>query len=217
MLESWLVGNTRFRSEELRDYEIGYRTQWSKDVSLDVTAFLSFYRHLGTFEPQIPNVLVGPRGVLVMAPVFSDNKGHSTNYGSEVALNWKVNSRWRVEPGYSFLRVNTHLDPTSVDTNLVTLAGNVPPHTLQVRSFLNLSSKLQWDHTLYWKQKLPNGSIPSYARLDSRLAWKLSESTEISLVGQNLLRPGTVEFGETFNLVATPARRSVFGKITWTF
>jgi iron complex outermembrane receptor protein len=217
LLETRLLGNPRFRSEELRDYEIGYRTQWTRNVSLDVTAFLSFYRHLGTFEPQVSNVLVGPAGVLVMAPVFSDNKGSATTYGSEVALNWKVNSRWRVEPGYSFLRVDAHLDPTSGDTGLVTLAGNASPHTVQVRSFLNLSSKLQWDHALYWMQKLPNGLTPSYARLDSRLAWKLNESTEFSLVGQNLLRPGIVEFGDTFNLVPTLAQRSVFGKITWTF
>jgi outer membrane receptor protein involved in Fe transport len=217
MVTSRVFGNPRFRSEELRDYEVGYRTQWTKNISLDVTAFLSFYRHLGTFEPQTPTILAGPGGVLVMAPVFSDNKGHSTNYGSEVALNWKVNSRWRMEPGYSFLRVNARLDPTSSDSSLATLAGNAPPHTLQFRSFLNLSSRLQWDHTLYWMQNMPNGTIPSYARLDSRLAWKLGESTEISLVGQNLLRPGIVQFGETFSLVGTPAQRSVFGKITWSF
>jgi iron complex outermembrane receptor protein len=216
-LETRVLGNPRFRSEELRDFEIGYRAQWTKSVSLDITGFLSLYRHLGTIEPQIQTVLAVPGGILVLAPVLTDNKGSSTDYGSEVALNWKVNSRWRIEPGYSFLRIEAHLDPTSADTSLVTLAGNAPPHTLQFRSFLNLSSKLQWDHTLYWMQKLPNGSIPSYARLDSRLAWKLNESMEFSLVGQNLLRPGIVEFGETFNLVATPAQRSVFGKITWTF
>jgi iron complex outermembrane receptor protein len=217
MLETRVLGNPSFHSEELRDYEIGYRTQWTKNVSLDITGFLSFYRHLGTVEPLAPVILAGPGGVVVMVPVLSDNKGSSTNYGSEVALNWKVNSRWRVEPGYSFLRVNAHLDPTSADTSLITLAGNSPPHRFQVRSFLNLSSRLQWDHTFYWMQKLPNGSLPSYARLDSRLAWKLGEFTEISLVGQNLLRPRTVEFGDTFNLVGTPAQRSFFGKITWSF
>jgi len=217
MLETRVLGNPRFHSEELRDYEIGYRTQWTKNVSLDVTGFLSFYRHLGTVEPQSPIVQAGPAGIVVIVPVLSDNKGSSTNYGTEIALNWKVSTRWRVEPGYSFLRVNTHLDPTSGDTSLITLGGNAPPHTFQVRSLLNLSSRLQWDHTLYWMQKMPNGLTPSYARLDSRIAWKLGESTEISLVGQNLLRPRTVQFGDTFNLLGTPAQRSVFGKITWSF
>jgi iron complex outermembrane receptor protein len=217
MLESRVLGNPRFRSEELRDYEIGYRAQWTKNVSLDLTGYLSSYRHLATVEPQAPVILAGAGGVVVTVPILSDNKGSSTNYGTEVALNWKVNSRWRVEPGYSFLRVNAHVDPTSGDTSLASLAGNSPPHTFQVRSLLNLSSRLQWDHTVYWMQKLPNGSIPSYARLDTRLAWKLGEFTEISLVGQNLLRPGTVQFGDTFNLVGTPAQRSVFGKITWSF
>ena len=217
MMESRVMGNPHFRSEELRDYEVGYRTQWTRNVSLDVTAFLSFYRHLGTFEPQPPTFMAGPAGLLVLVPVFADNKGSSTNYGSEVALNWKVNSRWRVEPGYSFLRVDAHLDPTSTDTSLLAQAGNAPPHTFQVRSLLNLSSKLQWDQTVYWMQKMPNGTVPSYASLDTRLAWKLGESVEISLVGQNLLRPGILQFGDTFNPVVTPAQRSVFGKITWSF
>ena len=217
MLETRILGNPRFRSEELRDYEIGYRTQWTKNVSLDVTAFLSSYRHLGTTEPQIPTFLAGPGGVVVLVQVFPDNKGRSTNYGTEATLNWKVNSRWRVEPGYSFLRVNTHLDPTSSDSTFVARAGNAPPHTLQVRSFLNLSSRLQWDHALYWMQKLPNGSVPGYTRLDSRLAWKLGESTEISLVGQNLLRPGSLQFADPYHIVGTPDQRSVFGKITWSF
>lgn len=217
MLQTRVLGNPRFRSEELRDYEIGYRTQFTRNVSLDVTGFLSFYRHLGTDEPLAPAILAGPGGVVVMVPVLSDNKGYSTNYGTEVALNWKVSSRWRIEPGYSFLRVNAHVDPTSGDTSLAGRAGNSPPHTFRVRSLLNLSSRLQWDHTIYWMQKMPNGSVPSYASLDSRLAWKLGESTEISLVGQNLLRPGTVQFGDTLNLVGTPAQRSVFGRIAWSF
>jgi iron complex outermembrane recepter protein len=217
MLESRVIGNPHFRSEELRDFEIGYRSQWTKNVSLDVTGFLSFYRHLGTFEPQTPTFLAGPEGVVVMVPIISDNKGSSTNYGTEVAVNWKVNSRWRVEPGYAYLRIDARLDPTSGDTTFLALAGNTPPNTFQVRSFLNLSSRLQWDQTVYWMQRMPNGTIPSYARLDTRLAWKLSGSTEISLVGQNLLRPGIVQFGDTFNLVGTPAPRSVIGKITWSF
>jgi iron complex outermembrane recepter protein len=217
MLETRILGNPRFRSEELRDYEIGHRTQWTKNVSLDVTAFLSSYRHLGTSEPQNPTILAGPGGVVVLVPVFPGNKGRATNYGSEAALNWKVTSRWRVEPGYSFLRVKTRVDPTSGDINLVNRAGNAPPHTLQVRSFLNLSSRLQWDHALSWMQKLPNGSVPGYARLDSRLAWKLGESTEISLVGQNLLRPGSLQFADTYHIPGTTAQRSVFGKITWSF
>src|SRR5471030_3232514 len=85
-LESRVFGNPHFRSEELRDYETGYRAQWTRSLSLDVTAFLSFYRHLGTIEPQAPAFLAGPAGVVVMVPILSDNRGSSTNYGTEVAL-----------------------------------------------------------------------------------------------------------------------------------
>jgi hypothetical protein len=45
----------------------------------------------------------------------------------------------------------------------------------------------------------------------------LGERTEISLVGQNLLRPRSLEYADSFQIVAAQARRSVFGKITWAF
>jgi iron complex outermembrane receptor protein len=53
--------------------------------------------------------------------------------------------------------------------------------------------------------------------LDTRLAWKPVEKIEISLVGQNLLRPRFLEFSDTAQIAASQVERSVFGKITWAF
>jgi iron complex outermembrane receptor protein len=57
-----LNGSTNFRSEELRDIEAGYRAQWTQKLSLDATAYVSFYRRLSTMEMQAPRVIVGPSG-----------------------------------------------------------------------------------------------------------------------------------------------------------
>jgi len=53
--------------------------------------------------------------------------------------------------------------------------------------------------------------------LDLRLGRHLSDATEISLVGQNLLRPRTLEFGDSQNVIGTQAVRSVYGQILWRF
>jgi iron complex outermembrane receptor protein len=219
-VESRLYGNPRQRSEELRDYEVGYRAQWSKSVSLDLTGFLSFYRHLTTYEPQQLTMLPAPGGVpggLMIAPELYDNRARSVNYGSEAAINWNVTRRWRVSPSYSFLHINTRLDSGSNDTSAIPLSGNSPRHMFQIRSWLNLSRRVEWGQTLYWAQAFPNGTIPAHTRLDSRLAWRASESTEFSVVGQDLLRPRIMEFGDTFNIVGTQTERSIYGKVTWTF
>jgi iron complex outermembrane recepter protein len=60
------------------------------------------------------------------------------------------------------------------------------------------------------------GTVPSYFGLDSRLAWRLNASLELSVVGQNLLHARHIEYG-----FPSPTReqivRSVFGTITWAY
>ena len=48
-----------YKPEELRDYELGYRSELTKTLSLDVATFLSFYHHLETIEPQAPIIIPG--------------------------------------------------------------------------------------------------------------------------------------------------------------
>jgi iron complex outermembrane receptor protein len=211
-----LVPNPHFLSEQVRDYETGYRRQWDKRLSLDADVFLSFYRDLSTFEPQAPVFVPGPISVLEI-PIAYGNKGRATDYGGELSLNWSVNSRWRIGPGYSLIHINYWLEPSSGDVYTVSLSGNTPRNTIQMRSSVNLTPRLEWDQTVYWSQGFPNGTIPSHARVDTRLAWKAGESVEVSLTGQNLLRPSFLEFGDFEEVVGTEAPRSLIGKITWRF
>jgi iron complex outermembrane receptor protein len=212
-----LYGSPHFRSEELRDFEIGYRAEWTRRLSFDADAFLSFYDHLSTLEPQSPVIDASSLPVRIEIPVVYGNLGRATNYGGEASLRWIASSRWRIEPGYAWLHINPRLDPRSADTLSRSLALDTPQHSFQVRSLMNVTRGLEWGQTLYWTGRLADGSVPGHARLDSRLAWRLGERTEISLVGQNLLRPRFLEFSDTFQLVAAQAQRSVFGKITWAF
>jgi iron complex outermembrane receptor protein len=212
-----LYGNPHFQSEELRDVEIGYRAEWTRRLSFDADTFLSFYRHLETleFQPQVVNASSLP--VRVEIPLVYGNLGRATSYGGELSLSWTANSRWRFEPGYALLHINQRLAPWSTDVLSRINALDTPYHTFQVRSLLNVARGLEWGQTLYWTGRLADGSVPSHVRLDSRLSWRLGEQTEISLVGQNLLRPRSLEYADSFQIVAAQARRSVFGKITWAF
>ena len=76
---------------------------------------------------------------------------------------------------------------------------------------------MEFDQSIYYTARLPGGSIPGHARLDLRLARRIGESMEISLVGQNLLRPRTLEYGDSSGVLGTDAVRSVYAKIAWRF
>ena len=211
-----LSGNPRIKDEELRDYELGYRTEFTKTVSLDVATFLSFYHHLQTAEPQ-PMVVIPGSPVQFVIPLQYDNKAHAVTYGGEVSVRWNPASRWRISPGYSYLHGTIRQDPSSQGLASDNLASGFPQNMFQIRSSLNLGRRTEFDQSLYYTARLPGGSIPGHARLDLRLARRLGEGAEISLVGQNLLRPRSTEYGDSFAVIGTQAVRSVYGQIRWRF
>ena len=138
-------------------------------------------------------------------------------YGGELALTWKVSSRWRIAPGYSYLHASLRQDPGTLGLATATLSTDFPQNTAQIRSLLTLPRQMEFDQSLYYTARLPGGSIPGYARLDLRLSRRIGERTEISLVGQNLLRSRTLEYGNSAGVIGTESVRSVFGKLTWRF
>jgi outer membrane receptor protein involved in Fe transport len=211
-----LTGNPNLKAEEIRDYEVGYRSELTKTLSLDVATFLSFYRSLETTEPGTPGIVPGSP-VQIIIPATFENKARATNYGGEVSLNWNANSRWRISPGYSYLHANLYRDPSSQGSLTSSIATDFPQNTFQIRSLVNLSRRMDFDQSLYYTARLPGGNIPGHARLDLRLSRRIGESTEVSLVGQNLLRSRSLEYGDSAHLVGTQTVRSVYGKITWRF
>ncbi len=211
-----LEGNPLLKAEGLRDYELGYRSELTKTLSLDVASFLSFYRHLETIEPQSPVVIPGSPLVIEIPEVY-ENEAQARTYGGELALTWKASSRWRLVPGYSYLHALVRQDPASTGLTTATLSTDFPQNTFQVRSLLTLPWKVEFDQSLYYTARLPGGVVPGHARVDIRLARRFGERTEISVVGQNLLRPRSLEYGDSTGVIGTESVRSVFGKITWRF
>jgi hypothetical protein len=76
---------------------------------------------------------------------------------------------------------------------------------------------MEFDQSLSWTSGLSYCSVPSHTRFDVRLSRRLGESVELIVAGQNLLRPGTMEYPDVGRLVATQARRNVHGAIVWRF
>ncbi len=212
-----LSGNPNAKAEQLRDFEAGYRAQVNQRLSLDFTGFLSFYKHLETAEPQAPFFALFPGPPHLVFPSIFDYQAHARDYGAEFFANWNVTDHWRLSPGLTLLNMSVVRDPGSQDSTVEQTPGYSPRRQFQVRSMLDLTHSLEWDQTIGYVSALPAGNIPAYVRLDTRFGWRLGESLEISIVGQNLLRPRHAEFPDTLGFDHTLIERSVFGKIIWHF
>lgn len=215
-----IVPNTDLHAEELRDLETGYRAQVNDRISFDFAAFLSFYSSLETQDVGSPYVTSGDGMSYVVVPARIGDFGNGRTYGGEVFANWNASRKWRITAGYSFLQVDLDLAPGSANRRLVENANSSPGNQAQVRSFLNLTHRLDWDSSVAYVGALADGAsgtTPAYARLDSRLGFRIGEAAEVSVVGQNLLTPRHLEFYYVYPVNPVEIERSVFGRITWRF
>ncbi len=212
-----LLGSHTVKEEELLDFEAGYRAQVSKRLLLDFTAFGSHYLGLLTQEPDTPYFTLDPAPPHLVLPSYFRNLAHANNYGGEVFASWDVTNRWQLSPGFSFLQMKIGLDPSSRDTSAHTTVGYSPKHQAQLRSTLDLPHGLEWDTSAYFVGALRHGPVPSYTRLDTRLGWRVGESLEFSVAGQNLLTPRRFEFRDGLQVHVTEVQRSIVGRVTWRF
>ena len=211
-----LLGNPLTKNEVLHDFEAGYRAQVTRRLSMDVTGFVSSYGRLVTQEPEAPFFTTSAGPPHLVLPLLWSNDAEAFNTGIEFFATWEATSRWRIRPGYSYLNMDISRDANSGDTKVVGTAENSPKHQFEINSWWNVTGRWDWDSTLMYVSSLDNLQVPSYVRLDTRVGWKVGESVELSVVGQNLLRPGHQEFYDP-EIHVTDVPRSVFGKITWRF
>jgi iron complex outermembrane receptor protein len=216
--EIGIRGNPRQQTEHLLATDLGYRVQASSRVSVDLAMFYNRYRRLRTLEPGAPILETDP--VLHYdIPLVYSNQMHGTTEGLEVSAHFKVMDRWTLSPGYALLRMNLRTEPSSLDTTSVAnIEGSNPRHQAQLRSSVTLPRNFAWDTSIYFVGPLPAQQVPSYTRLDTRFSWRVVERLELSVVGQNLLKPLRVESNDLVTSVnPTQVRRSVYAKFTWTF
>ena len=212
-----LLGNPHFQNEKVVAFEAGYRRQINNRSSVDLAAFVNSYTNLQTqellpsfFEPNTdPPLLVLPKSFA--------NKMRGITAGFEASVQWKVTSRWTLSPGYSYLEMHLHTDPTSLDTTSVAdVQGSNPVHQAHLGSHLQLRHGIDWDSNVYYVGSLPAQLVPAYTRLDSQLTWRFSERMQLSIVGQNLLSDHHVEANSAYAVVnSSEVKRSVYAKIVW--
>jgi len=211
-----VIGNESIQAEQLRDYEVGYRAQVTRRFSLDVAAFRSYYRHLESSELATPYFVDTPEPPHEVFPLDIQN-------GAGAAL---TAAKFSPPGTYQPLAAQSRLQPPPYERDSGSAKSDRGRHwgigqrtrTPDSVSFRGwTTTHLDWDTSVSFVGQVTGDQIPGYTRLDTQLRWRVGESLEFSVTGQNLLTARHAEFGNTYGVDYTQVLRSVLGKITWRF
>ena len=212
-------GNPNIGDEYLTAFQAGYRAQYGKYFSANLTGYHNHYNSVRGTALGTPFVETDPGPPHVVLPQIYNNSIAGATDGVEASATWQVASSWKLSGGYTWLRMNLHsILPGDHSADLAANQGTSPSQQFNVRSYLNLPRNIQFDSMLYFVGGLSTFSVTAYPRLDSRIAWRPMEGMELSVTGQNLSQPRHLEFtSANQGILATHVKRSFYGKMTWRY
>lgn len=207
-------GNPAVDAETLIAYELGYRVEVTKHVSLDLAGFYNQYDDLIDFAPSA-TIPPSPSQPYWQATMTAGNITSGDTYGAEVSARWDVTDYWHLVANYSWLYMQIPSESTYYQSG--------PKHQAQLRSTLDLPFNLELNGDVSFVDRVSaptltgEQTIPSYLRLDLGLVWHATKNLELGVWGQNLTRDRHLEFSSYKTALLTEIPRSVMGRITWRF
>ncbi len=207
-----LKGDSRFESENVIAYELGYRGQFSSRVAFSAAAFYNVYSKVRSVS----------RTPVTTFPLYFANDLEGETHGAELTANFELSKNWRILGGYTLLRENIRVRAGGTDLNNALNELSDPDQQVSLRSSADLGPSVRLDVSYRWVGTLRNnnngqpGTVPSYHEVDARIEWRLTDQVSLSLVGQNLLHSRHAEFGLQ-GPMRVEIRREVYAKATWRF
>jgi iron complex outermembrane receptor protein len=201
-----LEGGPNFVSEDVRAYELGYRSEPHDRLSLTVATFYNVFGHIRSLEQLAPPAPF---------PVEIANGQRGNSHGAELTAEYRVTDWWRLRSGYTALRLRIRPKPGSTDMSFGRTESHDPNYYGTVRQSLDLPARLQFDVGFRYVGQIANQTVPAYRELDGRLSWQATPAVELSITGQNLLHSRHAEFGVP--ATRKEVERGVNGKFVWRF
>ncbi len=179
-------GNPDLTSEHLMAYELGYRVRSSDKFSLDLAGFYDQYTDL-IYSVEGAPFDANEFGTDVhVVPTTLKNGESGAVYGGELQARWKLPDRAFLTAGFSATKQNRFSKGTTIMS---------PKYQGFIRYSRDFASSLKADAMFYWYDAIPEIDQPTYSKLDIHVSWRPPHGdTEISLGGQDLLMPKSMQF-----------------------
>ena len=208
------LSNRDLKSEDVIAYELGYRTQVSKNFAWDLALFCNVYDNLVYCKQETP--YVDPPYTYI--PYKLENGGRGEAYGFEWTMQWEATKNWTLAGSYSYLFHQDYYD-VAPGEDFYFAEGNEaydPKNQIRLQSYWSFAPNWQLDAFVRHVDPVAVG-FSNYTTMDLRLGWSPTKNLMFSVVGQNLFdryHSETVDY--SFRGYSTQIARAVFAKVTWT-
>ncbi|MGB0466126.1 MAG: TonB-dependent receptor plug domain-containing protein [Pontibacterium sp.] len=205
-------GDDSFNNETLIAYEAGYRIALSDRFSVDLALFYNDFDQLQTLESTGMNSTF-------------QNRLEGTAYGLELSNIWRAKEWWQLSFTYSYITLSMNTKENSTDTlSGPVLEGSAPQSEFYISSWMDLKNQWALDLSVHYVGALDKTRINSqdsavnrYINTNVRLTRKLANNISVSLIGNDLLGAGHLEYYGQSQVPAVENGRSVFLQIEATF
>jgi iron complex outermembrane receptor protein len=208
------LGNPDIKPEKLQAFELGYRAEPNKKLTLDVATYYNRYTDLDGGSLGQPFFEAGPPPRLVL-PLNVQAEIWGTGVGGELSAKYQLTHFWQLRTAYSLTKLNLHQLPSAFAGAAAELQGQTPRHKMDVSTSFDLSRIVSWNILASFVDRRMSGPVPAYTQIDSSLTWRPVGSTRINLGVQNLLNKEHFEFVSNQVTLPSVLGRSVYAKVTW--
>jgi iron complex outermembrane recepter protein len=209
-----VTGNPGFDAERHVGYEVGYRTLLRPTLYVDTAFFHNRHDGLASVGAAVPTVELLPRPHgRIRVPFVNGIDG--TSSGFEITPEWRPAAALQVTGWYAFRAFDMHLLQVSADAGAVArYEGGSPRHQTRVELRTSPTDRLELDGAYRYVGRLPALLTDAYHSVDLRLGWRMSQTTTVSIAGQNLLQPHHQEYPHAPG-PAVGIERSIWAGVTW--
>jgi iron complex outermembrane recepter protein len=179
-----VLGSRRIDAEALWAYELGYRYVPRPSLYIDGAIFHHEYDGLLSRRLLPPFDAPGPPPHRV-APDVITNGVHGHSRGLELAARWYARPSWRLDLGYSLVRLDLEAEPGLIPA-ATAAERSTPRHLFTLGSHLLLPWQLEFDTYLTRASAMPSRNLDAFTRLDLRLGRDFGDLS-VELLGRNVL------------------------------
>lgn len=199
-----IISGKNVESEVLWAYELGYRIQPVKRVSIDLATFYNDYTDL--FNVGSPSAFIpgSPYGTAEI-PWMNNRSGHT--YGGELSVSYSPVDFWRLTATYSLLHDHA--------ANALGQAMTDPQQQVMLRSSCDITKKLSLDTDLRYVDQF--SGVRSYITADANISYRPTSHLELSLVGENLFQPQHLEQAAQPLTITSEVPRGFYARVTLRF
>jgi iron complex outermembrane receptor protein len=215
-----ISGNPDYRTEKLRNAEVGYRVSLGPAVSVDVTAFRGHYSDLPLLMPSAPSLDFTTGAPRILVPMRLENLLEAGTVGTEVSTRWMPSKRFTLDGSYSYLQIDRHTERVTGAVTAQALDDITPRHQWQLHSSSWLTSRVELGAAVYHVGHVSGLEIPAYTRADVRLGVDVSHQLAVAATVQNLTNHEHAESvgdGAGIGVKPTLVPRSAGAQLVWKF